>query len=52
MSEANYGMHKRVGYSDPSPYPEIKVQGPNINYAELLMDRIILDEKVHIRLFN
>ncbi|MHB8076160.1 ferritin-like domain-containing protein [Desulfosporosinus fructosivorans] len=38
MSEANHGMHKKEGYSDPSPYPEIKVQGPNIHYAELLMD--------------
>ena len=38
MSGANYEMHKREGYSDPSPYPEIKVQGPNLHYAELLMD--------------
>lgn len=38
MSEPNYGMHKRADYSDPSPYPEIKVQGPNRHYAELLMD--------------
>lgn len=38
MSSVNYGMHKREGFSDPSPYPEIKVQCPNIHYAELLMD--------------
>ncbi|MGI5901675.1 MAG: ferritin-like domain-containing protein [Desulfitobacteriia bacterium] len=29
---------KRERYSDSSPYPEIKVIGPNIQYAELLMD--------------
>jgi len=30
--------HKREKYADPSPYPEIKVLGPNIYYSELLMD--------------
>lgn len=24
--------------SDPSPYPEVKVLNPNLNYAEILMD--------------
>lgn len=38
LSEVNHGMHMREGFADPSPYPEIKVQGPNIHYAELLMD--------------
>jgi bacterioferritin len=38
MRKTGYGMHKREGYSDPSPYPEIRVQCPNLQYAELLQD--------------
>ncbi|MDD2212864.1 MAG: manganese catalase family protein [Clostridia bacterium] len=38
MSEINYELHKREKYADPSPYPEVKVLGPNLYYAELLMD--------------
>ena len=38
MSETNYERHKRGKYSDPSPYPEVKVLSPNLNYAEILMD--------------
>lgn len=38
MSEINHEMHKREGYADPSPYPEIKVLSPNPYYAEILMD--------------
>lgn len=29
---------RREKYSDPSPYPQIKVSRPNPHYAELLMD--------------
>lgn len=38
MSEIDYEGHKREKYSDPSPYPEIKVLNQNPQYAELLMD--------------
>lgn len=38
MNNPNNSMHKRDGFADPSPYPEIKIQHPNIHYAELLMD--------------
>lgn len=38
MSKPDYQLHKRPGFSDSSPYPEIKVLGPNRHYAELLMD--------------
>ncbi|WP_088186062.1 manganese catalase family protein [Desulfosporosinus sp. FKA] len=38
MSETNYERHKRGEYSDPSPYPEVKVLRPNLRYAEILMD--------------
>lgn len=30
--------HIRGKYTDPSPYPEVKVISPNSNYAALLMD--------------
>lgn len=38
MGEINYGVHKRKEYSDPSPYPQVKVLNPNPYYANLLMD--------------
>lgn len=38
MSEIDYVMHKKGDYSDPSPYPEVKVMRPNLCYACLLMD--------------
>ena len=38
MSETNYERHKRGKYSDPSPYPEVKVLSPNLYYAEILMN--------------
>lgn len=38
MGEVDYESHKREKYSDPSPYPEIRVAGPNPCYACLLMD--------------
>lgn len=38
MSEIDYESHKREKYSDPSPYPEIKVLKINPYYASLLMD--------------
>lgn len=38
MSGINYNMHKRENYADPSPYPDVKVLGPNLYYAEILMD--------------
>jgi len=38
MNNPNHDLHQRAGYADPSPYPEIKVQGANLHYAELLMD--------------
>lgn len=31
-------LHKKSKYADPSPYPAIRVQAPNLYYAELLMD--------------
>lgn len=34
----NYGIHKRAGFSDPSPYPEIRVEAPNQAYLEMIMD--------------
>ena len=39
MSQSN-DIHRfrREKYSDPSPYPEIKVVKPNLQYAEILMD--------------
>ncbi|WP_102401125.1 ferritin-like domain-containing protein [Haloimpatiens massiliensis] len=38
MSKIDYEMHKRDKYSDPSPYPEVKVLRPNLYYASILMD--------------
>ncbi len=38
MSDIDYDRHIREKYSDPSPYPEVKVAGPNPCYACLLMD--------------
>lgn len=38
MSEIDYSKHKREKYSDPSPYPEVKVTRPNPYYSCLLMD--------------
>lgn len=38
MDEIDYEKHKKVKYADPSPYPEIKVLGPNFCYACILMD--------------
>lgn len=38
MSENNYERHKRDNYSDPSPYPKIKVVEQNPHYARLIMD--------------
>ncbi len=38
MSKTNFEKHKRGKYSDPSPYPEVKILNPNLNYAEILMD--------------
>lgn len=38
VSKIDYEMHKRAGYADPSPYPEIKVIKPNLYYANLLID--------------
>lgn len=40
MSRKNHDLHThgREGYSDPSPYPEVKVLRPNPYYAQLLMD--------------
>ncbi|MEG6585762.1 ferritin-like domain-containing protein [Dendrosporobacter sp. 1207_IL3150] len=38
MSDIDYEIHKRPSYSDPSPYPEVKVVEPNLYYAQLLMD--------------
>ena len=31
-------IHMRPGYADPSPYPEVKVSGPNKYYAKIIMD--------------
>lgn len=38
MSRVNCNKHKNDKYSDSSPYPELKVLGPNLFYASLLMD--------------
>lgn len=38
MDRIDDDLHKREGYSDPSPYPEVKVAGQNLYYAHLLMD--------------
>lgn len=38
MSDINYDLHKREGYSDASPYPEIKVVEPNKYYLQLIRD--------------
>lgn len=38
MNGDNYEKHKKEKYADPSPYPEIKVLGPNLCYACILMD--------------
>lgn len=38
MNKPDYAMHKREGFADPSPYPEIKIEYPNIYYAELIID--------------
>lgn len=38
MEYTDNGMHKREGYADPSPYPEIRVAAPNMSYAQLLME--------------
>lgn len=38
MGNIDYSRHKRVEYSDPSPYPEVKVAGPNLYYASMIMD--------------
>lgn len=34
----NYSEHIRIGFSDPSPYPKVKVMGKNKFYAALLQD--------------
>lgn len=38
MSSKNNSNHKTGEYSDPSPYPEVKVMDKNLCYAEILMD--------------
>lgn len=38
MRENNHEVHKRDKYADPSPYPEVKVEKPNLCYADLLTD--------------
>lgn len=38
IQSKNANEHIRPGYSDPSPYPEIKVSGQNKYYAKLLLD--------------
>ena len=38
MNDIDYERHKREKYSDPSPYPKVKVERQNMFYAELLMD--------------
>lgn len=38
MSEIDHAKHKREKYSDPLPYPEVRVIKPNACYACLLMD--------------
>lgn len=38
MSKIDYEMHKRAGYADPSPYPEIKVIKPNLYHYFFFKD--------------
>lgn len=38
MGSNDYNMHKRPGYADPSPYPEVNVAVPNPYYLQLIMD--------------
>lgn len=38
MVESDHELHKHGNFSDPSPYPEIKVSRPSLQYADLLMD--------------
>jgi len=38
MENHKHDIHMRPGYSDPSPYPEIKVTAPNKYYAKIIMD--------------
>lgn len=38
MNHIDYDEHKRLGYSNPNPYPEIKVTMPNQYYASILMN--------------
>lgn len=38
MAQAVPGGAVRSGYSDPAPYPEIRVTAPNRRYAAFLMD--------------
>jgi bacterioferritin len=38
MENQNKDMHMRPGYSDPSPYPEVKVTEPSKYYAKLILD--------------
>jgi bacterioferritin len=38
MENQKKDIHDRPGYADPSPYPEIKVEGPNRYYAQLISD--------------
>lgn len=38
MSKVNHGFHFSENCADPSPYPEVKVAGPNPCYACMLMD--------------
>jgi bacterioferritin len=38
MGGIDYNLHKRVGYSDPAPYPEVRICAQNQYYLELIMD--------------
>lgn len=38
MVDINYSLHRRDKYSDPSPYPEVRVEEPNISNLEIIMD--------------
>ncbi|MFZ5974832.1 MAG: ferritin-like domain-containing protein [Bacillota bacterium] len=38
MEYGDHDVHRREGYADPAPYPEIRVAAPNMSYAQLLMD--------------
>jgi bacterioferritin len=38
VSKIDHALHKRDKYADPSPYPEIKVEKPNLYYADVLTD--------------